>query len=435
MRPLLLALLVSVASPALATPATQPVKTPAPSPAATPAPSDGIVAVVNGEVITQADVTNRARLFALTTGQSIAPDTLRLLRPQITRELIDDRLRQQEIQHRKIAVPDVDVAHAISEIEKRNGLPPGGLQAKLTGQGVSPSTLINQIRTQLGWTRVLRQELSERARITQAEIAEQEKLFHEQQGQPQYRLSEIFVAAEDPAHQNDARKFADTVIQQLHAGAPFGIVAAEFSQSQTALEGGSLGWMRADQLDPAVAAVVTQMPVGAVTNPIKVAGGFDVVTLQEKRLVGSDLATVLTLRQAFYKFTSALDPQNPTAEQRQALINGQELSKNAHSCADIEAANKAAGSVRASDPGEVRLDRLGAAMQNLLGSLKEGEASKALVTGDGILVVMVCKREQKNMAAMTRDDIANQLLEERVELASRQLQQDLKRRALIDQRS
>ncbi len=267
MRPLLLALLASVALPALAAPLSHVAKTPATAPHAEPAPADGIVAVINGEVITQADVTNRARLFALTTGQSIAPDTLRLLRPQITRELIDDRLRLQEIQHRKIAVPDVDVAHAIGDIEKRNGLPPGGLQAKLTGQGVSPSTLINQIRTQLGWTRVLRQELSERGRITQSEIAEQEKLFHEQQGQPQYRLSEIFVASEDPAHQSDARKFADTVIQQLHAGAPFGIVAAEFSQSQTALEGGSLGWMRADQLDPAVAAVVTQMPVGGGDQP------------------------------------------------------------------------------------------------------------------------------------------------------------------------
>jgi peptidyl-prolyl cis-trans isomerase SurA len=67
--------------------------------------------------------------------------------------------------------------------------------------------------------------------------------------------------------------------------------------------------------------------------------------------------------------------------------------------------------------------------------LQPGHASKALVTPDGIMVVMVCSREQKNLAAMSRDDIANQLLEERVELASRQLQQDIRRRALIDQRS
>ncbi len=434
MRPLLLTLLLTAALPASAA-----TKTPPPGPQA-PAhamaePADGIVAVVNGEVITRADVDNRARLFALTTGQPIAPEALRLLRPQITRELIDDRLRMQEIQRRKIAVPDIDVAHAIADIEQRNHLPAGGLQSKLSGQGVSPSTLIAQIRTQLGWTRVLRQELSERGRIGPNEIAEQEKIFRNEQGKPQYRLGEIFVAAEDPSHLNDAKKFADTVIQQLHAGAPFGIVAAEFSQSQTALEGGSLGWVRPDQLDPTVANLVAQMPVGAVSNPVRVAGGFDVVTLQEKRLVGSDLATVLSLRQAFYPFSSQLDPANPTPEQRKALTDGQNLAKTAHTCADIEAANSAAGGKRAADPGPVRLDRLSGPMQQLLGGLPENQASKALVTNDGILVVMVCKREQKNMAAMSHDDIANQLLEERVELASRQLQQDLKRRALIDQRN
>jgi peptidyl-prolyl cis-trans isomerase SurA len=436
MRHALPALLL--ASTCLAHAATTPKPAPHPKaavPEAAAEPADGIVAVVNGEVITRADVDNRARLFALTTGQPIAPETLKLLRPQITRELIDDRLRMQEIQRRKIAVPDIDVAHAIGEIESRNHLPPGGLQAKLSGQGVSASTLIAQIRTQLGWTRVLRQELSEHGRITEAEIAEQEKLFREQQGQPQYRLGEIFVAAEDPSHQNDARRFADTVIQQLHAGAPFGIVAAEFSQSQTALEGGSLGWVRPDQLDPTVASLVTQMPVGAISNPVKVAGGFDVVTLQEKRQVGSDLATMLTLRQAFYPFGSALDPQNPTPEQRKALQDGQALSKSAHSCADIEAAARTSGSTRATNPGPVRLDRLNGPMQALLGKLAVNQASQAIVTNDGILVVMVCAREQKNMAAMTHEDIANQLLEERVELASRQLQQDLKRRALIDQRS
>ena len=431
MRPLLIALLLTTAAPALAASKTAPAK-----PAAAAAePADAIVAVVNGDVITGADVNNRARLFALTTGQPIAPETLKLLRPQITRQLIEDRLQMQEIQHRKIAVPDADVAHAIADIESRNHMEPGGLQEKLSGQGVSRSTLIAQIRTQLGWTRVLRQEISERGRITKGEIAEQEKLFHANLGQPQYRLAEIFVAAEDPSHVNDAKKFADTVITQLHSGAPFGIVAAEFSQSQTALEGGSLGWVRPDQLDPAVASLVATMPVGAVSNPVRVAGGFDVVTLQEKRQVGTDVASVLTLRQAFYPFATPLNPQNPTPEQRKSLTDGQALSRTAHSCADLEAANHAAGEKRPSDPGAVRLDRLSGPMQQLLGALAPNQASKALVTNDGILVVMVCKREQKNMAAMTHDDIANQLLEERVELASRQLQQDLKRHALIDQRS
>jgi peptidyl-prolyl cis-trans isomerase SurA len=399
-----------------------------------PADADAIAATVNGDVISRADVENRARLFALSTGLNMSPDLVARLRPQITRQLIDERLQLQEIQRRKIVVPDADVANAINVVEQRNGLQPGGLRAKLTAQGVSFSTLINEVRTQLGWTRVLRQELAERGFVTPAEVAAEEKRFHAQIGQPEYHVAEIFVAAEDPARQNDARKFADTVIQQLRAGAPFGIVAAEFSQSETALKGGDLGWMRPDQLDPQLASLVTQMPQGAVSNPVHIAGGFDVISVEGKRISGNDMATVVSARQAFYPFTAALDPHAPTEQQRQALASAQALSKSASSCDQIEAANKANGNQRPSDPGELRIDHLNPQMQALMNSLEPGHASKALVTPDGVLVVMVCKKEQRNMAAMTREDIADQMIEQRVELASRQLLQDLKRRALIDQR-
>jgi peptidyl-prolyl cis-trans isomerase SurA len=399
-----------------------------------PADADAIAATVNGDVITRADVENRARLFGLSTGLHLTPELLTRLRPQIIRQLIDERLQLQEIQRRRIVVADADVANAIGVVEQRNGLPKGGLRDKLQAQGVSFATLISQIRTSLGWTRVLRQELAERGFVTPAEVDAEEKRFKNQVGQPQYHVAEIFVAAEDPSRQNDARKFADTVIQQLRAGAPFGIVAAEFSQSETALKGGDLGWVRPDQLDPQVAALVTAMPNGAVSNPVHIAGGFDVVTLEDKRLSGNDMATVVEARQAFYPFTSALDPQAPTAQQRQALAAAQELSKTASTCDQVEAANTAQGGKRPSNPGELRVDHLNPQMQTLINSLEPGHASKALVTPDGVLVVMVCKKEQKNMAAMTREDIADQMIQERVELASRQLLQDLKRRALIDQR-
>ncbi len=407
---------------------------PAPKLLPPPADADAIAAVVNGDVITRADVENRAHLFALSTGLSMTPELLARLKPQITRQLTDDRLQLQEIQRRKIVVSDADVANAIQSVEQRNGLPHGGLREKLESQGVPFGTMISQMRTTLGWTRVLRQELSERGYVTPAEVAEQERTFKAQVGQPQYHVSEIFVAAEDPARLNDARKFADTVIQQLRAGAPFGVVAAEFSQSETALKGGDLGWVRPDQMDPQVAALVQQMPRGAVSNPVRVAGGFAVVTLMDKRLSGNDMATVIGVRQAFYPFTEALDPQNPSAQQRQALADAEGLSKSATNCDQVDAANKRNGEKRPGNPGELRLDHMNSQMQSLLGGLEIGHASKALVTPTGVMVVMVCSRAQKNLAAMTKEDIADQLVQDRVELASRQLQQDLRRRALIDQR-
>ncbi len=72
-------------------------------------------------------------------------------------------------------------------------------------------------------------------------------------GQTEYRLGEIFIPVDDPANSADAQHFAETVITELHAGASFALVAAQFSQTQTALEGGELGWEQTNQLDPAVA--------------------------------------------------------------------------------------------------------------------------------------------------------------------------------------
>ena len=192
--------------------------------------------------------------------------------------------------------------------------------------------------------------------------------------------------------------------------------------------------MRPDQLDPTIAKLVQEMPKGAVSNPVPVPGGFDVITLIDQRKVGYDLATVINIRQTFFPFTSALDPANPTEQQRHALETAQGLAKTATTCAAMEAANAAQGGKRPSNPGELRLDRMNPQMQSLLTSLKDGEPSKALVTPDGVMVLMVCNRTEKNLAAMTREDMADQLVGERVELASRQLQQDLKRKALIDTR-
>ena len=238
-----------------------------------------IVAVVNGDVISNVDVDDRARLFALSTAQALTPEVLDRLRPQIRHQLVDELLELQEIQRRHIVIQDAQIAEAIRSIESRNGMPAGVLRQKLAADGIGLRTLVDQIRTQLGWLQVLRQQLGTQAEISPAVIAERQRMIASMTGQPQYQVAEIFIAVEDPNSAGDAQRFADTVITELRAGAPFATVASQFSQSQSALEGGTLGWVQPNQLDAAVARVVAEMPVGAVSNPIKVPGGLVVATV------------------------------------------------------------------------------------------------------------------------------------------------------------
>jgi len=404
---------------------------PAPSAAAT-----RIVAVVNGEVISNADVDNRARLFALSTGLPIHPDVIDRLKPQITRQLIDERLRMQEVQRRHIVVPDKNIAEAIHDIETRNGLPAGALRQKLVADGVSQRTLVDQIRTQLGWTQVLREQLGDKATTTEAEVADRQRLLAQQVGRPEYRIGEIFIPVDDPANTADAQRFAETVISELRAGAPFPVVAAQFSQNQTALQGGQLGWVQPNQLDPEVARLAADMPVGAISNPVKVPGGFSVVTVQGKREIGREVGTVVSLRQVFLPFTSALNPQAPTEQQRQALEKARGISASVHSCEQMEQAAKANNSPRPADPGEVPLDTINPpTFRQIIASLPSDRASQPIIAPDGIEIVIVCSREQKNLAQLSKQEVQAQLLNERVELLSRQLQADLRRRARIDVRT
>jgi peptidyl-prolyl cis-trans isomerase SurA len=398
----------------------------------TPLPGMKIVAVVNGDVVTSGDVENRARLFALSTGLPTTAEVIDRLKNQILNQLIDEKLRLQEAQRHKVVVPDKQIAGAIHEIEQRNNMPEGAMRQRLAGLGVSVRTLIDQIRVQLAWTQVLRERLAEKITISDSEIDEQMRLHERQIGKPEYRIGEIFIPVDDPVNIADAQRFAETVIGELRAGAAFAAVAAQFSQTQTALEGGELGWVQPDQLDPQVARLVVAMPVGAVSNPVKVPGGFDIVTLQAKREVGREMGTFVTIRQMFLPFTEPLDPQHPTEQQRQALERARALSGSIKSCAQMEQLAKASPSARPVDPGEVRLETVNPApFRDMLTKLQVGETSQPLVANDGIALVIICSKEQKNTAVLTKDDVRRRMVTERVEMVSRQMMRELRRKATI----
>jgi len=252
---------------------------------------------------------------------------------------------------------------------------------------------------------------------------------------PEYRAAEIFIPVENPAREADARRFADTVIKQLRAGAPFPVVAAQFSQSQSALEGGDLGWVQPSQLDPGVAQVVQQMPPGAVSEPIAVPGGIAIVHLIAKRLIGRDVATVLSMREVFLPFATPLVPAAPTPQQIATLKRAQAISASVRSCPDMEQVAKENPSPRPVDPGPVRLDSVNPpAFRAMLASQSLDHATKPLVAQDGIAVMIICSRDEKNLDQITKQQVQEQILQTRVELLSRQMQQDLRRKARILQR-
>ena len=108
--------------------------------------------------------------------------------------------------------------------------------------------------------------------------------------------------------------------------------------------------------------------------------------------------------------------------------------KQVHSCDDMTALNATFGNAHPADPGPVNLATVTpAAFQTLLGSLAPGQVSQPLVTREGASVVMVCSRQQQAEALPSDDDIANIIIERRVNMESQQLLDDLRHRSIVVQ--
>jgi peptidyl-prolyl cis-trans isomerase C len=116
--------------------------------------------------------------------------------------------------------------------------------------------------------------------ITDTQLREeydrQRKLMGDTSNAFQYRVSQIVVSTETDAMD---------LIRRLQKGDLFGRLAQEFSlDAASKAQGGSLGWMMAGQVIPAVANVLPTMAKGAITpKPIQTPAGWVILKLDDKR--------------------------------------------------------------------------------------------------------------------------------------------------------
>jgi peptidyl-prolyl cis-trans isomerase SurA len=391
-----------------------------------------VAAVVNGQIITTGDVEGRAKLLALSIGLQPTPDVIGRLQKQVTEQLIDQTLQSQEIQSDGVTVSDDDLAGAVAHIEQGNNMAPGALRAHMQAAGVPYETLLLQLRTELGWQAVLHKTLGPGLQPTPGDLTAEKAALKANLGSTQYHLAEIFVPVTNPADEQTALQFTQNIIAQLRTGVPFPIIAAQFSQSPTALQGGDLGALHLNQLDRPVADTVAQMPVGAISNAIRVPGGYEIVQLIAKQQVNAGPQTVLSIRQAFAPYATPVTGGALSPDQIATVNALVTKARAAKSCADLAAVNDSYGDVRPSDPGPVNLATVTPpAFQAILASLQVGQISRPLVAPDGVSVVMLCGTSQQAVTLPADNDIADIIINQRVEMESQELLDQLRNRALI----
>src|SRR6202000_2608899 len=86
-----------------------------------------------------------------------------------------------------------------------------------------------------------------------------------------------------PQQIEEAGKKAQDVYQRARNGEDFGKLAVANSNSQTALEGGALGWRKGGELPTFLTALVVRLKPGEVSEPLRTPTGYHIIKLNEIR--------------------------------------------------------------------------------------------------------------------------------------------------------
>lgn len=249
---------------------------------------DGIAAVVNEGVVLKSEL---ARQTAVITERA-RQQNLQLPPPSVLREQVLERLILEQIQLQRaervgILISDQMVNSAIAQVAEDTGVRFEELPDLLAQDGIEYADYRREIRKQLALDQLRSVEVTSRISVSPREIQQcMADLEDNVVGNSQYNLSHILISVPQSATAaqfEEAETEARYVYQQLENGADFGEMAVRYSDSDTGLEGGDLGWRDGDQLPTIFSDVVGNMQAGDYSEPIRAISGFHIVKVNDIR--------------------------------------------------------------------------------------------------------------------------------------------------------
>jgi peptidyl-prolyl cis-trans isomerase SurA len=362
---------------------------------------------------------------------TLPPEEVERVRAQVLRNLIDETLQIQAAAQEEITVTDAEVNEYYNRVAQSFNQTPEAFTAFLRTVGASDRSMKRQIRGEIAWSRLQRRRIEPFVTVGPEEVQAIIDRLNASRGTAEYRVAEIFISA-TPETAAEARANAARISEQIRNGASFAAYARQFSEASTAATGGELGWVRAEQLPPELAGAVTQMPVGSISEPIAVPGGFSVVAVGDKRqiLVADPRDAVMSLMQL------SVTMPGGTSES-QAQTRARQLAERTQAMGGCGRAREVAEALSAEliSNDQVRVRDLPPQLQSMLLNLNVGQATPPFGSQERISVLILCGRDDPAEATGPNyDQVLTQLNEERVNRRAQRFLRDLRRDAVIDYR-
>lgn len=251
-------------------------------------PVNSIVAVVNDDIIMSSELDNATRAIVkqLNDKGTAIPDKA-VLDKEVLDKLVMESLQLQLATVNGITIDDSQLNSEIKDLAEKNGVSLTEFRNVLERDGYSYQDFREDMRKQLTIMQVRRQMVASQIKVNDQEIDNLlATLKTSGNSDVEYNVGDILIAipeaaSPDQVQATEAR--ANDTLRRLRSGADFAEVAIVESDSQTALEGGDIGWRSLGQLPSLFVDTVKTMQVGDISDLIRSSGSFHIIKLLGKR--------------------------------------------------------------------------------------------------------------------------------------------------------
>ncbi len=391
-----------------------------------------IAAVVNDKIITISDLNNRIDLVFIASSVPKTEESLKHLRQQLIKTLIDEELQIQEAARNGIKITPEEIKEAISDIEKNNNMPEGQLKILLESHNVPLKTLENQVNANISWVRFIVEAYGPTVTVSDKEADDVLKTISKSIDKPQRRVSEIFLSIDNPSKEKDVLKAANDFVKDLRNGASFDMFARQFSEAPSAAQGGDIGWVQQGQLKESLDQALSTLQKGMVSDPIVTKEGIYIFYVQDIEKAGESKQSIIDFKQLMVNLF--IDKSEEAA--LKAKNDVEHLKKESPTCQNLESlAEKINAQVESIN--NVPENRLPLPLQNLIKNLPLNTPSQVVTTEQGAGFIMVCKRSEADVQEGVLPDkemIQKKITNQKLELVARRVLKDLRRAAFIETR-
>ena len=399
---------------------------------------DRIVAVVNSEVITAAEVAQRTNTVAQQLRQQKTPlPPEDVLEKQVLERMIMDRLQLQLAKETALRVDDLQLDRTVARIAETNKVSQTEFRRTLERDGVQFDKFREEIRNEIVLSRLREREVDSRIVVSDNEIDFLvSQLGESKAAATEYNLAHILLRVPDQASPEQVerqRVRAEQVLRQLREGADFAKLAVSYSDAPDGLQGGDMGWRGRDRLPDLFAQALTGMKPGEVSAVMRSPAGFHLIKLIDERGAGGPALVEQTHARHILVKTSEIVSESDARQKleilRDRIIGGADFGELAKINSDDGSAAKGG------NLGWLYQSDTVPQFERTMNSLKIGELSLPFASPFGWHLVQVLERRATGVSGERKRHEARQILRERKsDEAYQEWLRQLRDRAFIEYR-